>query len=148
MRILAAATRNSRLPGKLAVLAVLSGTLAYAADLIFLTEATNAGNGFTYKAYLDRSTIHREGRYQTVKLISIYAEPITAAGYEGVKSMVNTFQVDCSRHVKRVTYIAFLNSDGETIVDEKDPDAEDEPIGQDTVDAKTLPYLCNSSAGQ
>jgi hypothetical protein len=148
MRILTAPARNSHMLRKFAALVVLSGTLAYAADLVFLAEAVNPGNGFRYKAYLDKSTIHREGRYQTVKLISTYAEPIRAAGYEGVKSMVNTFQVDCIRQVKRVTYIAFLNSDGEIIVDEKYPDADDEPIGKDTVDAKTIPYLCKDSAGQ
>jgi hypothetical protein len=128
------------------VLLTLSATVAYASELIFLTEAINPGNGKKYKAYLDKSTIHREGAYQTVKLQSVYDEPITAAGYDGVKSMVNTFQIDCSRHVKKLTYIAFLNSQGQTIVDEKYPDAQDEPIGRDTVDAKIVPYLCSDPA--
>lgn len=127
---------------RLIALAALSVSLAQAGDLTFLTEAINPANGKRYKAYLDPSTIHREGRYQSVKLISVYDGPISAAGFAGVKSMVNIFQVDCHRHVKRVTYIAFLDAQGKVIVDERYPDAPDEPFGTGTVDQKVEPYLC------
>lgn len=134
----------------LAAALALSAALAFAGpnDLVFLGDATNPSNHLGYKAYLDKSTIHTEGRYQTVKLISVYAEPFSAAGYNGIKSMVNTFQVDCSRHVKRVTYIAFLNSDGGVIVDQHYSDAGDEQFGSGTIDGKTIPYLCGPSTGQ
>jgi hypothetical protein len=75
-------------------------SLAYAADLIFLTEAVNPGSGKTYKAYIDKSTI------------------------------------------------AFPKSQGAVIVDEKDPDAPDEPIGEDTVNTKIVPYLCTNPSAQ
>lgn len=56
--------------------------------------------------------------------------------------MVNIFQVDCRRHVKRVTYIGFLDTDGKVIIEEKYPNAPDEPFGVGTVDLKIQPYLC------
>ncbi len=120
----------------------LSPTQAPAGDLTFIAEAINAGNGKKYKAYIDQSTIHREGTYESVKLVSIYEKPISAAGFAGIKSMVNIFQVDCHRHVKRVTYIGFLDAQGNVIVDEKYPNAPDEPFGTETVDRKVEPYLC------
>jgi hypothetical protein len=126
----------------LIVLATLSVSIAQAGELTFIASAVNPANGQTYKAYIDQSTIHREGDYESVKLISIYEHPIAAAGFKGVKSMVNTFQVNCHRHVKRVTYIAFLDANGRVLVDEKYPDAPDEPIGTDTVDGMVEPYLC------
>jgi hypothetical protein len=124
------------------ILMALSISTASAGDLTFLADAVNPANGKGYKAYIDQSTIHREGTYETVKLVSTYDEPITAAGFTGVKSMVNTFQADCHRNVKRITYIAFLNAKGEVIVDEKYPDASDEPFGVGTVDLKVKSYLC------
>lgn len=126
----------------LIALVILSASMAGAGDLTFITDAVNPGNGKKYKAYLDQSTIHREGAYETVKLVSIYENPISAAGFTGVKSMVNIFQVDCHRHVKRVTYIGFLDVQGRVIVEEKYPNAPDEPFGIDTVDRKIEPYLC------
>jgi CO dehydrogenase/acetyl-CoA synthase beta subunit len=120
----------------------LSVSVANASDLAFLAEAVNNSNGEKYKAYLDLSTRHREGTYETIKLLSIYEKPITAAGYAGVKSMVNTFQIDCRRNVKRVTYIGFLNSQGQVIVDKEYPNASDEGFGEGTVDRKIQPYLC------
>jgi hypothetical protein len=123
-------------------LATLSMSLAQAGDLTFIAEAVNPGNGKKYKAYIDQSTIHREGAYESVKVVSVYEQPISAAGFAGVKSMVNTFQVDCHRHVKRVTYIGFLDAKGGVIVEEKYPTAPDEPFGTDTVDQKIEPYLC------
>lgn len=122
---------------------VLSVSVANASDLTFLAEAVNSGNGEKYKAYIDLSTRHREGTYETIKLLSIYEKPITAAGYSGVKSMVNTFQIDCQRNVKRVSYIGFLNLQGQVIVDEKYPNAPDEGFGEGTVDRKIVPYLCS-----
>jgi hypothetical protein len=145
MRVLSASTKAGQRFRQLSAMIALSAALAFAGDLVFLAEAVNPANGKTYKAYLDKSTIRQVGPYTQVKLVSIYADPITAAGYQDVKSMVNTFQVDCSRHVKRVTYIAFLNSQDQIIVDEKYPDAKDEPFGENTVDVKTLPYLCPNS---
>jgi hypothetical protein len=127
---------------QLIALTILSASIASAGDLTFIAGAVNPGNGKQYKAYIDQSTKHREGAYETVKLVSIYEKPISAAGYDGVKSMINTFQADCPRHVKRLTYIAFLNSEGQVVVDEKYPDAKDEPFGENTVDQKILPYLC------
>jgi hypothetical protein len=131
-----------RLLRNLAVLVTLSAACAYAEDLAFLANATNTAIGKDYKAYIDKSSIHAEGAYQSAKVISIYDAPVKASGYDGVKRMVNIFQVDCSRRVKRVTYIAFLNSDGEVIVDAKYPDAKDEGFGIGLVDMKILPYLC------
>lgn len=134
--------RASHLLSKLIVLMILSVSVANAGDLTFITDAVNSGNGKKYKAYIDQSTIHREGAYETVKVVSIYENPITAAGFAGVKSMVNTFQADCLRHVKRVTYIGFLNTQGQVIVEEKYPSAPDEPFGNNMVDQKIKPYLC------
>lgn len=127
---------------RLIALSALALSLAQAGDLTFIAEAVNSGNGKKYKAYIDQSTIHREGAYESVKLVSIYDQPISAAGFAGVKSMVNIFQVDCHRHVKRVTYIGFLDARGQVIVDEKYPDAPDEPFGSGTVDRQVEPYLC------
>jgi hypothetical protein len=50
--------------------------------------------------------------------------------------------VDCHRHVKRVTYIGFLDAQGKVIVEEKYPNAQEEPFGTGTVDQKIEPYLC------
>ncbi|MGB8261909.1 MAG: surface-adhesin E family protein [Terracidiphilus sp.] len=144
MRVLSAFHRVRRLGAPLVAIVALSAAIAWATDLVFLAEAENPGNGKTYKAYLDRSTIHMEGKYKTAKLVSVYAEPIRAAGFDGVKSMVNTYQLDCTRRVKRVTYIAFLDADGRVIVDEKYADAEDEPLAEGTVDMKIVPYLCGN----
>ena len=127
---------------RLIALTALSLSLAHAGDLTFIAEAINPGNGKKYKAYIDQFTIHRVGAYESVKLVSIYESPISAAGFAGVKSMINIFQMDCHRHVKRVTYIGFLDSQGQVIVDEKYPDAPDEPLGSDSVDRKVEPYLC------
>ncbi len=124
------------------VVMALFVSTAHASDLTFIADATNSGNGEKYKAYIDLSTKHLEGAYETVRLVSVYEKPISAAGYAGVKSMVNTFQIDCLRNVKRVTYIGFLNSEGKVIVDEKYPDAPDEAFGEGTVDRKIQPYLC------
>lgn len=118
-------------------------SVANAGELTFITDAVNPGNGKTYKSYIDRSTIHREQAYETVKLIAIYDTPISAAGYSGVKSMVNIFQIDCLHHVKRITYIGFLNTQEQVIVEEKYANAPDEPIGNGTVDEKVQPYLCS-----
>jgi hypothetical protein len=119
-------------------------SIATAGDLTFLADAVNLANGKEYKAYIDQSTIHREGTYETVKIVSIFGEPFSAASLVGVKSLINTFQVDCRRQVKRVTYIGFLNAKGEVIADGKIPNAPDEPFGVDTVDLKIRPYLCTS----
>ena len=124
------------------LLALLPAT-AYASDLTFISDASNPGNGKKYKAYIDQSTIHREGVYQTVKLVSIYENPISAAGFAGVKSMVNTFQIDCLRHVQRVTYIGFLDTQERVIVEEKYPNEANEPFGSDTVGNQIAPYLCS-----
>jgi hypothetical protein len=129
---------------RLTILLALAASFASAGDLTFLADAINPGNGKRYKAYLDQSTIRRVGTYESVKLVSIYENPISAAGFAGVKSMVNIFQVDCRRHVKRVTYIGFLNAAGKVIVEEKFPNAPDEPFGVDTVDLTIKPYLCIS----
>ncbi len=126
----------------LIVLATLSVSIAQAGELTFITSAVNTATGQTYKAYIDQSTIHREGDYESVKLVSIYEHPITAAGFKGVKFMVNTFQMNCHRHVKRVTYIAFLDANEKVIVDKKYPDARDEPLGTNSVDRMVEPYLC------
>jgi hypothetical protein len=127
---------------QLIALMILSVSVANAGDLTFVSDAVNSGNGKKYKAYIDQSTIHREGTYETVKVVSIYENPITAAGFAGVKSMVNSFQVDCHRRVKRVTYIGFLNTQEQVIVEEKYPNAPDEPLGKNTIDQKIQPYLC------
>ncbi len=128
--------------GQLIATLVLFASVANAGELTFIVDAVNPGNGKKYKSYIDRSTIHREQGYATVKLIAIYEAPISAAGYAGVKSMVNILQMDCRRHVKRIAYIGFLNRQEQVIVEEKYPNAKDEPIGHGTVDEKLQPYLC------
>ena len=129
--------------GRLFILAaLLCATPAYATDLVFIADAVNPANGLPYKSYIDRSTIRREGPYQTVKLIAIYGSPFNAGPYKGVKSMVNTFQVDCPRNVKRVTYIGFLDVQSRVIVEQHYPNAKEEPFGTDTVDQKIKPNLC------
>jgi hypothetical protein len=120
----------------------LSFAMASAGDLTYLADAVNPGNGKVYKAYIDQSTIHREGVYESVKVVSIYDQPITAAGFTGVKSMVNIFQMHCGRKTKRVTYIGFLDTAGQVIVEEKYPDAKEELLGAGTVDQKIASYLC------
>jgi hypothetical protein len=113
---------------------------AFAGDLTFITKATR--NDKHYKAYIDLSTKHLEGTYQTVTLYSYYDTPISADGYSGIQWMKNTFQTDCKRNVKRVTYIAYLDSQGKTIVDQTIKDAPDEGFGNGTVDNLIKPYLC------
>lgn len=127
---------------RILVLMTVSISIAHAGDLTFIADAVNPGNGKKYKAYIDRSTIHREGDYETVKLVSVYENPISAAGFSGVKSMVNVFQINCHRSVKRVIYIGFLDAMGRVIVDENYPDAPGEPFGTNTVDIEIRPYLC------
>lgn len=39
--------------------------------------------------------------------------------------------------------VGFLDTQGQVIVEEKYPDAPDEPFGVDTVDLKIQPYLCS-----
>jgi hypothetical protein len=134
--------RANHMLRQLIALMILSVSVANASELTFIADAVNPGNGKKYKAYIDQSTIHQEGAYETVKVVSIYEKPISAAGFAGVKSMVNTFQVDCLRHVKRVTYIGFLNTQEQVIVEEKYPHAPNEPFGDNTVDLKIQPYLC------
>jgi len=68
---------------QLIALAALSLSSAQAGDLTFIAEAVNPGNGKKYRAYIDQSTIHREGAYESVKLVSIYEKPISAAGFAG-----------------------------------------------------------------
>jgi hypothetical protein len=134
--------RTMVLLGRLIAPMALFSSVANAGELTFIADAVNPGNGKNYKAYIDQSTIHREQAYETVKLISIYDAPISAAGYSGVKSMVNIFQTDCLRHVKRVTYIGFLNTQDQVIVEEKYSSPPDEPFGKGTVDLKVQAYLC------
>lgn len=124
------------------VIAAMYAASVYAADLTFISDGVNPGNGEQYKVYIDLSTIHREGNYQTAKTVAIYKHPITAANFNGVKSMVNTFQVDCQLNLKRVTYIGFLDAHGRVIVEEHYPDAAQEQFGIDTVDQKFKAYLC------
>lgn len=132
---------------RMLIAAVMCSTSALAAEqMIFIGDAVNSGNGEKYKAYIDVSTIRKEGAYQVVKLVSIYDKPIDIPGYPGVKSMVNTFQVNCGRHVKRVTYIGFLNATGRVIVEQQYPDAPDEQFGSDTIDRSVTPYLCKSAS--
>jgi hypothetical protein len=134
--------RTMVLLGQLIAAMALFASAASAGDLTFIADAVNPGNGKNYKSYIDKSTIHREQAYTTVKLIAIYDPPISAAGYAGVKSMVNILQMDCLRHVKRLAYIGFLNTQEQVIVEEKYPNAADEPIKKGAVDEKIQPYLC------
>jgi hypothetical protein len=121
----------------------LLASAACAGDLTFITRAANdALGGAQYNAYIDLSTKHMDGTYTSVKLISIYDQPVTAGGFKGVKKMVNTFEIDCGRNVKRVLYIGFLDSNDKLIVDQAYPNAQDEGFGQGTVDTLVKPYLC------
>ena len=117
----------------LAILIVITvASVAWAGDLTFITNATDAHNR-PYKVYLDLSTKHMEGTYTTMTSYALWEPPISQDGYSGIKWYKNTFQIDCNRNVKRVTYIAYLDVNGKVIVDEADPNAPDEGFGADTV---------------
>lgn len=127
----------------LLALMVLIASTAFAEDIVFVTKGINDNaGGRVYNTYIDRDSIHLEGTYTTVMLASMYPEPFDIGEYKDVKFMVNKFQIDCGRNVKRVLYIAFKDVNGKTIVDESYPNAPDEPISSDLVDTKIKPYLC------
>jgi hypothetical protein len=128
---------------KLFAFLLMFASIASAEDIVFVTKGINdSAGGRVYNTYLDRDSIHLEGTYTTVTLASVYPEPFDIGEYKGVKFMVNTFQIDCRRNVKRVTYIAFKDVNGKIIVDESYPNAPDEQISTDLVDTKIKPYLC------
>lgn len=114
--------------------------------LTFVTESvvTVGGHDVTNKTYVDLSSRHMEGAYSTIEVYSLFDPPITVQGFSDVKWWKNTFQVDCARNVKRVTYIAYLNSDGKTIADDPMPDAPEEPFitSYEGVDSKLKPFVC------
>jgi hypothetical protein len=112
-----------------------------AGQLTFITKALDAHDR-EYEVYLDLSTKHMEGTYTVMTSYALWNPPITTDGYSGIKWYKNTLQIDCDRNVKRLTYIAYLDVDGKVIVDESDPDAQDEAISPNLVDSKEKPYYC------
>jgi hypothetical protein len=118
-----------------AAIAHAAGTLTY------VTKARDAKDR-EYTAYLDLSTKHMEGTYTVMTSYALWDPPITSDGYSGIKWYKNVLQMDCKRNVKRLTYIGYLDVDGKVIVEESYPDAKDEAISTDRVDAKEKPFYC------
>jgi hypothetical protein len=115
--------------------------LAAVAELTYVTKALDRLDR-KYTTYIDLSSKHMEGTYTTVTTYALWDPPVTNDGYSGIKWYKNTFQIDCTRNVKRVTYIGYLDVNGKIIVDESYPNAPDEGISPDLVDSKLKPYLC------
>jgi len=111
------------------------------AQLTFVTKALDAKDR-EYTAYLDLSTKHMEGTYTTMTSYALWTTPITNDGYSGIKWYKNVLQIDCARNVKRLTYIGYLDVNGNVIVEESYPNAEDEAVTPHLVDSKERPYYC------
>jgi hypothetical protein len=128
-----------------AVLVTLALSLTAFAQgtLTFVTKALDSKDR-EYTTYLDLSTKHMEGTYTVITSYALWATPITADGYSGIKWYKNVLQMDCARNVKRLTYIGYLDVDGKVIVEESYPDAKDEAITPDRVDAKEKPFYCGN----
>jgi hypothetical protein len=126
-----------------ALLLALTLTLSAFAqsNLTFITKATDSHDR-EYSAYLDLSTKHMEGTYTTMTSYALWATPITSDGYSGIKWYKNVLQIDCARNVKRLKYIGYLDVNGNVIVEESYPDAQDEAISTTLVDSKEKPYYC------
>jgi hypothetical protein len=121
---------------------LLSSVATFAAgQLTFVTKAQD-GQGREYSAYLDLSTKHMEGTYTTMTSFALWDAPVTSDGYSGIKWYKNVLQIDCARNVKRLKYIGYLDVNGNIIVEESYPDAQDEAISLDLVDSKENPYYC------
>src|SRR6202795_4035836 len=126
------------------MLAVLIASIAVAqSNLTFVTKALDSKDR-EYTTYLDLSTKHMEGTYTVITSYALWATPITSDGYSGIKWYKNVLQMDCTRNVKRLTYIGYLDINGKVIVEESYPDAQDEAITPDRVDAKEKPYYCGN----
>jgi hypothetical protein len=95
-----------------------------------------------YSTYLDLSSKHMEGTFTVITSYAVWATPVTSDGYSGIKMYKNVLQIDCARNVKKLTYIGYLDADGKVIVEESYPDAQDEAITLDHVDAKEKPFYC------
>ena len=130
----------SYLPVMLILLAVFSA-VAYAGQLTLICKALDSHDR-EYKVYLDLDSKHMEGTYTTMTSYAFWETPVTSDGYSGIKWYKNTFQIDCARNVKRLTYIGYLDVNGNTIVEESYPNAPDEAITTTLVDSKEKPYFC------
>lgn len=126
----------------LVILALATAVLAQS-NLTFVARAEDSHNRM-YKAYIDLDSKHLEGRYSTATTYALWDSVVTTQGYSGIKWYRNTYQMDCARNVKRVTYIAYLDINGNVIVDDSYPDAPDEQLSGDPeiVDMKLKPFLC------
>jgi hypothetical protein len=111
------------------------------ANWTFVTKALDSKDR-EYSTYLDLSTKHMEGTYTVITSYAVWATPVTSDGYSGIKMYKNVLQIDCARNVKRLTYIGYLDVNGKVIVEESYPNAQDEAITPDHVDAKEKPYYC------
>ena len=111
--------------------------------LTFVSRAVDKHDRM-YKTYIDLNSKHMEGRYSTATTYALFDSTITNDGYSGIKWYKNTYQMDCARNVKRVTYIAYLDVNGNVIVDEAYDNAPDEQLSgdPDVVDMKLKPFLC------
>ena len=111
--------------------------------LTFITKALDSKDR-EYSTDLDLSSKHMEGTYTVITSYALWATPVTSDGYSGIKWYKNVLQMDCARNVKRLTYIGYLDVDGKVIVEESYPDAKDEAITPDRVDAKEKPFYCGN----
>lgn len=129
---------------KASILVLVLVSICWAGNLTFLTNATLTikGTDYNYKAYIDLSSKHVEDGYQTVTLYSHFDQPVSLQGFDGIRWWKNMFQADCSRNVKRLTYIAYLDSDGKVIVDQTIKDDPWVRFDDGEVNSKVKPYLC------
>jgi len=127
-----------------AMLMIFLAAVAVAqSNLTFITKALDSHDR-EYTTYLDLSTKHAEGTYTVMTSYALWETPITSDGYSGIKWYKNVLQIDCTRNVKKLTYIGYLDVNGKVIVEESYPDAQDEAITPDHVDAKEKPFYCGN----
>lgn len=124
----------------LVTLALAVAVLAQS-NLTFVCKALDSHDR-EYTTYVDLSTKHMEGTYTTMTSYALWATPVTSDGYSGIKWYKNVLQMDCARNVKRLKYIGYLDVNGNVIVEESYPNAQDEAITTTNVDSKEKPFYC------
>ena len=120
---------------------VLAVAVLAQSNLTFVCKALDSHDR-EYTAYVDLATKHMEGSYTTMTSYALWEPTITSDGYSGIKWYKNVLQMDCARNVKRLKYIGYLDVNGNVIVEESYPDAQDEAITTTNVDSKEKPFYC------
>jgi hypothetical protein len=126
--------------GLLSLLLIASAAVAQS-NLTYVTKALDPHDR-PYTTYLDLSTKHMDGTYTSITSYAVFDTPITTDGYSGIKRYKNVLEIDCARNVKRLMYIGYLDVNGEVIVEESYPGAQDEAITPNLVDSKEKPFYC------